>query len=239
VIKTFILLLFSFPLLAAVTVKVDLGPSVNQGELTEASLSVISTEGMELQKLKGQTIGKTMYFYDVSPIGAQAKVIFIQVPNGSTIEGTVDGKQVVLDWSGTEIIPTEAPKELIFGTFDVPKNIKWALWITVGLAIALLAFFAGRAIFLKQKRKRTVKERLKRLKSEILERKSYEEVVELWKQKHEIIKTFPHIKGPFDSLQETLNRHQFKPRQSESEKIEVMESYRKFCRSVEGGFIGI
>ncbi|HXH74000.1 MAG TPA: hypothetical protein VNJ08_03495 [Bacteriovoracaceae bacterium] len=216
--------------------------SFTQGELAQTSLRVESSEGIDLRQFKGQTFGKTVYFYDVEPTGtgqAEAKVIFVKVPEAPEIQDALGTEQVVLHWGSISVKSTEGAKTLLFGTFEVPEKSEWIIWVVIGLLLTLSLGLGGWVIYKKRKQKLLEKQRILTLKDEVLGCRNYEDIVALWKRKHLLIRQFSHIGEPFLKMEETLNRHQFKPKQSEAEKIEVVEAYRKFTRSVEGGFSGI
>jgi hypothetical protein len=96
--------------------------------------------------------------------------------------------------------------------------------------------------FTVKKRRKLLQEKMKiaqQLKMELLGGKNFEEVVVLWKKKRIFFEHFEHVREPFQKFELVLNKYQFRPVQTETEKIEVMEAYRKFSRSVEGGFHGV
>lgn len=248
-IRLLFVFLFSLPAYSAIKVEMDFSASnVKQGELIESRLEIQNAENLQISKLKGQSIGKILYFYDISPLmkregaayyEAEAKVIFINTPKSKIVQEVVNGQDVELNIGNIEVMPTEGAKSLIFGKFSVPERATWIIWAISGVLIAIILGLLGWSVTRTFKRKRKEKQRLVDLKNEILGCRNYEEVVNLWKKKHQLFKEFPHIEDSFLKLEEILNRYQFKPRQSETEKIEVVESYRKFSRSVEGGFSGL
>lgn len=221
---------------------------IHQGQLTETRLQIQNPGNFQLQTMKGVTVGKIVHFYDLSPLvkregtdyyESSAKIIFVKVPEAKGIQDTVSGQEVSFYWGDILVEPTEAGRSLIFGTFSVPERTAWVIWLIAGLLGTALVGFGGWRLSVKMKRKREEKNRVLALKNEILNCRNYEDVVNLWTKKHTLIKEFPHIKESFMKMEDVLNRYQFRPRQTETEKIEVVESYRKFSRSVEGGFNGI
>jgi len=98
-------------------------------------------------------------------------------------------------------------------------------------------------VFLKFQKKAKLKEEKRKyaqqLKMELLGCNNYEDVLILWKKKRIYLQSFEHIAEPFHKFELVLNKYQFRPNQTETEKIEVMEAYRKFSRSVEGGVYGV
>lgn len=250
-IKYLLCLLFSLPVYSAITLEIQsAAPMVNQGELIEVNLGIQtdSASKLELQKLKGSTVNETIYFYDISPLfrkedgkklEAQAKIIFVKVPETQNITGNLNGEVLKVNLSGLQINQTEGAQGYQFGNFEVPrpsKVMEWMLGIVLTLALLLAA---GTPLWQKIKRKKAQKLKMQTLKAQILGCRTYEDVVELWKAKHQHLSVFPHVKEPFTKLEEVLNKYQFKPRQSEEEKQQVLEAYRRFTNAVEGGFVGI
>jgi hypothetical protein len=243
VIRFVLLALLSFSAYSADKVEMDFSAQdFNQGELIETRLQRVETSTFEWKNLKGQTIENTLYFYDLSPVSqyeAKAKVIFTKIPESYEIQSKIDGKQIIFNWGGIKINPTEPDNSFIFGTFDISEKMLWGLWSTIAFLGISLFSFAAWIIFRRFKLRKKKKERLLILKNEIMGCRNYEDVVNLWKRKHILLNEFPHIDEAFHKMEEILNLHQFKPKIAEAEKIEVVESYRKFSRSVEGGFNGI
>lgn len=242
-------LLISLPAFAAVRVDLEFASSeLVQGDPTEARLTIDESSTLPVQSLKGKTIGKVLYFLDVSPLmkregapvfEAQAKVIFVKPPESQGASEVLGGQEIILNWGKLSVRPVEASQELIYGEFTVPEKVRWLLWVGLTVLIVGAAFFVGRFTYRRVSSKRALKARRDALKQEILGARNYEDIVELWKKKQTYFKEFPHVRDAFDKFEEVLNRHQFKPRQSEAEKIEITEAYRKFLRSVEGGFSGV
>lgn len=248
-IRLLLCLLLSFPAFSAVVVEMHFStPAVKQGQLAEARIQIQNGENFKVNLLKGKTIGKTVYFYDVSPLikrqgteylEATGKVIFIKVPNDKSVQETVSGEEINLLWDNVIIEPTVGEKSLIFGDFTIPEKFQWIFWpLIVLLSLGVLGAI-GWKVAKRVRLKSEKKNRRLAMKKEILGCRNYDDVVSLWMKKHLLLEEYPHIREAFHKMEEVLNRHQFKPRQSEAEKIEVVESYRKFTRSVEGGFNGI
>lgn len=248
-IKLLFLMLFSLSVFAEIKVEMDFSETTfSQGQLVRSKLQIAPSGQLNLSMFKGQTIGKTVHFYDVGPIikrentntfEADARVIFIKVPEGHQIQETIGTEPVTINWGAIKVLPTQESPQLLFGTFEVPARVRWVAWLIIILCSSISIGCAVWIILRKVNKKKLEKRRFLDLKNEILGCRNYEDVVALWKRKHILMKEFPHVREPFLAMEETLNKHQFKPRQSEAEKIEVVESYRKFTRSVEGGFLGI
>lgn len=250
-IKFLILLLIAFPVYSSVRIELSADVSVvNQGELTEVALKIHSdlNTSLELQKLKGTSFGGVIYFYEISPLlrkegsptlYADARIIFVKVPEGTTIKSSFEGRSMEMELIDLEVRPTEAAQNYQFGNFEIPLTSRFVAGVVIILVVLILSLLLALPLLRKIQDKRRHKIMLRKLKSEVLECKAYDDVVELWKAKHLYLETFPHIKEPFHRLEEVLYKYQFKQFQSQQEKQEVIESYRKFVASVEGGFIGI
>lgn len=250
-IKLLILFLTIAPAFSASELKLEINESiVQQGEILEVSLQAKpeALKGLELQKLKNQQFADTIYFLQISPLmsksgneylEAEARVIFTQVPKTNQITGKLGENSLSISWNPVEITPTEASQELIFGSFEIPERKRFIFWIIVSIALLIPFGVAGWYFFRKLKNRRLEKERIASKKAEVLNCRNYDDIVQLWKNKHEYFQLFPHIMEPFQKLEMVLNKHQFKPQQTEQDKKEILESYHKFSRAVEGGFLGI
>lgn len=222
-------------------------PVVKQGSLTDAVIRLDgeSVQQVELQKLKGVSLANTVYLYQVSPLirsgdtfEAEAKIIFLKVPESKPVMHKFGDKDVTVTWSDVEVQATEAPAQFLFGQFEIPGRRKLLQWfialISLGLIIVGIYKFRQRS-----RNKNEVRKRKAELKDKILSAREYDDVVKLWQQKPVLIKDFPHLGEPFKELEIVLFKYQFKPSQNEAEKTEVMKAYRDFLNKVQGGFNGI
>lgn len=251
--KIFVLLLtilISSNILAAARMEIIFpADKVKQGSLQKSlvKLDETSAQAIEIQKLRGQTLGETLYIHSVSPLlrkdggsvfEADATVIFVKVPEQNKITYKTPQTDIEVTWNQVEVVPTEAPQELLFGTFTVPSKTKLMTWflILITAIVLIVAGFKGRRHWLNKK---AVKTRKLETKAEILSAREFSDVVGIWKKKHILFREFPHIEEPFKDLEKVLYKHQFKPFQTETEKIEVMNAYREFTNRIEGGFNGI
>ncbi len=222
---------------------------VKQGALVRARMIVpLTAVNLPLQKLKGQNLSETIYFQQLSPLlrkdgaseyEADTQVIFLSVPQTTTVPGKIGDAEINVNWDQLTVIPTEVPKEMLWADFTAPdvlyKNWMWLVFVAIFLLIPYPAYLLWEKLsFKKNERKRKLA-----LMEEIKSCRSYDDVVALWKKKHSYLPTFPHLDGPFIDLEKTLFKVQFKPVQSESEKAEVMSAYQKFLTETEGGFRGI
>lgn len=251
-IKTFLVLLFFLPIYALANVRLDINfaeTKVKQGSLTDATVSIAADQlsSFELQKLKGQTLAKTLYFYQLSPwinqqaegrLQAQVKVIFVVVPTSTELHDKLETVDLDIHLSPVQVEPTEAAEKLLFGTFTVPKPVEVLRWILIALGILLIGGI-GWLIYKKFKLKADLRNQKRKTRDEIISAQTYEDVVSLWKKKHFYQQQFPHVADPFRDLETILFKYQFKPYQSEAEKDEVVQAYRKFVQNCQGGFHGI
>ncbi len=223
--------------------------SIQQGSLEQGVLQ-ISPEGFqELQgiNLQGSTIAKSLYFLQIGPwlrqensqsFNAEVTFVMIAVPQESLIRDQVKGKELEVELGQLTVRPTEPAPQLLFGTFSVPKKSNWLLWVSIILVGLGLGFF-GYKFWLKLRQKRQTKLKLKALKQELADAKSYDDVVMLWKKKTIYVEAFPQLEGSFRKLEETLFRYQFKPRQNEEERAIVLDAYRSFVQESQGALHGI
>ncbi len=222
---------------------------IKQGSFQSVLLKMdeSTAEKIDLQKLKGENIGETVYIQDVGPLAkmvdahyfeSTATIIFLKVPATDGLLYKTSKFEIPVKWSKILVIPTEAGKELLFGSFTLPQKVRIIFWLfgTIFLVIIFLIIFNFRK---KWQAKKAIKFKRNNLKDEILSAARYEQVVNLWKNKHSFISQFPHLDEPFKVLEQVLFKYQFKPHQSEQEKAEVVKAYKEFKNKIDGGFNGI
>lgn len=216
--------------------------TVNQGSIVKARLSLDadSFQQLDVQKLKGQTLAETIYLYSTDSfirrsgegwLDADANVIFVKPPESKQLTHKTGQTEIQLVLSDVEVIPTEVPQNFIFGDFSAPGNKKYFLWFMILIAV-LSATFIAYYLYGKFKQKRLKKINREALKSELLEVKSFDDAVNVWQKKQVYLKEFPALESDFLSFQSVLFKSLFKPKQSESEKIEVVNAYKSVSQSV-------
>ena len=222
---------------------------VKQGSIERAVIRIApeTMQKISLGKLKGATLGESIYLYDVDALSrragaevfeAEAKVIFVKVPTGSEVTDKSFGFGLPVRWSPLTITPTQEGQSLIFSNFDIPERSR-TLALT-GILLCLLLLGVGVFLFSKKlDRKRALKQNKLRLKTELLSAKSFEDLVVLWKNKSKYLDEFPQITEPFAHFETVLFKYQFKPTQTEREQADALDAYSTFVRNVEGGFDGI
>ena len=251
-IKYFVLFIILIPGLAigATALNLDFGKTeIKQGSIETAKiqLKADAVQRVSLQKLKGQTLAETIYFYDVSPLmrkegsdsfEAEAKVIFAKAPETNALGTKFGDEDLLVTWGNTQVSPTQVEQGFIFGKFEIPSRPKILLWFSIilGLGVLTYLFFWGRK---KYQFKTAQKKKLQELKRELLGATNYQEIVEVWKKKHKYLDNFPQIEDAFKGFETVLFKYQFKPRQNETEISQVTEAYREFVRKIEGGLNGI
>jgi hypothetical protein len=233
---------------------VDIGlefssPEIKQGSIVSAQIKVDASSAQEfpLQKIKSKTFAETIYIYDVGiPLRkegrpyfeADAKIIFVKVPESNQLSFTEDGQSFKVFWNEIKIIPTEVEKTFLYGVFSVPSRFQYITWILSALGILVLVtvgiWFYRKHIF-----KVAEKKKLSDLKNKLLKPVTYEEVVQVWMERQIFLTTFPKTEEAFRQFEQTLFKVQFKPKQSESEKEKVLDSYKQFLSSIKGLTDGI
>lgn len=246
--RIFFFLLFISIAHAEVSLRIHFpNPKVKQGSLASASIILDgqALQQFEIQKLRGQTLSDTIYFQSVGPLlkkdneySADIKLIIAKAPENHTVTGKIGQTDLSVNLMNIELLPTEAPKTFIFGTFEIPKEFKIFGWI-VGLIILGALVVVGYKIRNKLQSKAELKKKKISLKAEILNANTYEDIVVVWKKKFLYQETFPHINDAFKDFETVLFKHSFKPKQSELEKSEVVGAYKEFTSKIEGGFNGI
>lgn len=244
------ILLFSSQLFAAGTMQLEFsGQEIRQGALVRAKLFVPPESlNLPLRKLKGETLGETLYFHQLSPLlkkegslnyEAEVQVIFIKVPGNNNFTTQIGDHVFDLRWNSIEVFPVETPDQLIWADFTAPDffegNLFWVWILLLVLIITSASYYAWRKVSARM----TEKKRRLKLVSEFRACQNYDDVVNLWKKKRDYIKEFPHLDSYFIPFEEILFRYQFKPSQSENEKNEVLKAYRHLIDQSEGGFNGI
>jgi hypothetical protein len=248
---TYLLILFcSFEAFAVAKVNLKfLDAKVKQGSLVDAVIGLNSetTQKIQYNQLKGQTLGGSFYIYHAKPLmtkggwdslESEAKVIVVKIPENKPLLHKLQDKEFEVSWDSVEFIPTETPKEMIFGQFEIPSRsqiIKWFLIILGIAAVVGLGYF----IFNKLQGKKNLRKKRAGIKSEVTSATDYSHVVSLWQKKAYYLSEFPHLEEPFKKLELVLFKYQFKQSQSEAEKTEVMNAYREFVNDSQGGFSGI
>jgi hypothetical protein len=221
-------------------------PSVKQGEISEGKLIVKQTEGQSgLPVLKGKNIGKTLYLLNASPfmgkqgqLESEVKFIFFTVPQTNALLETVNGEEIFISWNNIEVIPTEASKTFLLGDFEIPSRKKILNWILIILGICLVT---GISLWVTNyfKKKKASKDKINKLKQELINCTSYEDIVLMWREKHRYLDIFPNIDSPFRTFEDVLFKYQFKSHRSEQEVAEVVSAYQKFKTEVLGVLNGI
>lgn len=241
----------SFSSLAAV-LKIDIRfpeGKIKQGAIVPVKLvfDLPASQGLPINKLIGQTLGNTFYVFKAKPLltkdnwtafESDAEIILAKVPEAKPVTYKSGNDEVMITWNDVEFVPTEAPKEMIYGTFEIPSRAQVMKWLSI-LVIVLVAVFAGWKIKLRLDLKKSLKVRKAAIRDEIVSAREYSDVVKVWQKKSNIIKEFPKVENHFKDLESVLFKYQFKPSQSESEKIEVMNAYRDFIAKSQGGFDGV
>jgi len=247
----FILLFLSFSSLAGV-LKIDIRfpeGKIKQGAIVPVKLlfDLPASQGLPINKIIGQTLGDTFYVFKAKPLltkdnwnafESDAEIILAKVPEAKPVSYKLGNDEVMITWNDVEFVPTEAPKEMIYGNFEIPSRAQVLKW-TLILAAILLVVIVGWKIKQKISHKKALKSRKAAIKDEIISAREYQDVVKVWQKKSQIIKEFPRIEGNFKNLETVLFKYQFKPSQSEAEKIEVMNAYRDFISQSQGGFDGV
>lgn len=243
-------LLFSLSVHASVAMHLDFhSPKVKQGHIESATIKLDETaiQNVELQKLVGSSWGDSIYLYSVGPLlrkngeanyQSEAKVIFLKSSVEQPLIHKINENEIQITWSNVEVIPTEAPKELIFGQFEIPSRKKIVIWLS-GLLFALLGTIAVLKYRKTVQNKKYQRKKKIELKNKVISATEYSQVVQIWQEKATILKVFPQLSEPFKTLETVLFKYQFKPSQMESEKAEVMTAYRTFVEQVQGGFDGV
>lgn len=245
-----ILFIISFSSLAAVKIEIRFkDQKIKQGTIVPATLvfDAESSQKLPLNKLVGETLGKAFYVYAAkslitkdnwSALESEAQVIVASIPESKPVEfkiGDVDG--MVL-WNDVEFIPTEANGKMIYGNFEIPSRAKIIQWVLIFVAIVVAAL-VGLKIKSRVSKKNAIKKRRAVIKEEIMAVRDYPEVVKVWQKKNEILREFPALETNFKNLESVLFKYQFKPSQSETEKLQVMNAWRDFVSQSQGGLNGV
>jgi hypothetical protein len=222
---------------------------ITQGQLHDVTLMLNeeAAQAIELQKLKGATLGESIYIFNVSPLmrkdgektfGAQGQIIFAKIPDKNEILHRLGDVDILVTWSEVKIQPTETNKQFIFEDFNIPGRvqiIRWLLIILIPTALLTVFWFLRKKWLIKKNI------RLKKLsiKNKLILVDDYQGIVEMWMNKSEIFEIFPHAVEPFKQFEKVLFKYQFKHSQTELEKSEVVEAYKNFLDQIKEGFNGI
>lgn len=222
---------------------------IKQGAIVPVKLllDLPASQALPLNKLIGQTLGGTFYIFKAKPFltkdnwtafESDAEIIVAKIPDAKPVVHKVGDNEVMILWNDVEFIPTEAPKEMIYGTFEIPSRAKIMKWLAI-LGGLILVLLVGWKIKKKIADKKALKSRRAAIKDEIVSAREYQDVVKIWQMKLRIVKEFPQIETNFKNFETVLFKYQFKQSQSETEKTEVMNAYREFINKSQGGFDGI
>jgi hypothetical protein len=224
-------------------------PKIKQGAVVPATLvfDAESSQKLPINKIVGETLGGHFYIYSAKPLltkdnwnafESEATVIVGKIPEAKPVSYKSGDNEVMVLWNDVEFIPTEAPKELIYGTFEIPSRAKILKWISVLIGIIIVAL--GILKLKKHLNNKNALQKMRReLKDQVLSAKEYADVVNIWQKKSQILKVFPSLEDHFKELEVVLFKYQFKQSQTESEKSQVMTAYREFINKSQGGFNGI
>ena len=225
------------------------GAKIKQGAIVPVKLvfDLPASQGLSVNKILGQTLGGNFYIYKAKPLltkdnwtafESDAEIILAKVPESKPLIYKSGENEVIITWNDVEFIPTEAPKEMIYGNFEIPSRAQILKWVGVLVVILFLLGF-GWKIKLIMSHKKELKSRKAAIKNEIVSAREYHDVVKVWQKKSIIVREFPKIEMNFKNLEAVLFKYQFKPSQTEAEKIEIMNAYRDFVDKCQGGLDGI
>ena len=233
---------------------VDIGlefsvPEIKQGSLTSALIKIDAVGAQEVppQKLRSKTFADTIYIYEMgTPIRkegrpyfeAEAKIIFIKVPETNELSFAEDGKSFKIFWNAVTVLPTKADKSFMYGAFSAPARFqafKWGICLLCITLLLVLIFWINR----KYQSRAIRKKHLSDLKKKLIAPSNYFEIVDVWMNRQSYLTTFPLIEESFRNLEQKLFKVQFKPHQSEQEKEFIVESYKDFLISIKGPLDGI
>jgi hypothetical protein len=213
-------------------------PSVKQGEIAVGRLVVKKSDGQSiLGGLKGKNLGKTLYLLHVSPfmgkqghLESEAKFIFLAIPQANNVSEVINGEEVLISWDNIEIIPTEPPKSFLLGNFEIPARRKIVQWLLIilGTASVLGFIFYFNKFYSKSKKSKI---QLDHIKKQLMDCKTYDDIVMMWGRKHDYLTSFPKLEQSYKNFEQVLFKYQFKPQIAESEIMEVIAAYNKFKTS--------
>lgn len=245
-----ILITFTLSVLGAPIVQMDFeAPILKQGKIERATLTLSkdAAQSIELQQIKGISIEETLYLYQIGPLvmtegsnelSAEAQVIFLKVPETHSVKYKTGGSDIVFQWNNVEVRPTEASSQLIFSQFDIPSRPQILIWF-LGTLLILIMWLAWFKYSKQIKYKKGLRQRKLKLRNELFEATDYQQIVRIWMNRDDYLKTFPEIVDHFKSFEKTLFKYQFKPVQTDSEKSEVCSAYQSFITNIRGGLSGI
>lgn len=221
--------------------------NLGQGEPVEVRLIPDDDAlNFNLQKLKGQKLGNTLYIQRVSPLiktqgssyESSALVVFVNIPKGSELKTRLGDESIVFFWDDLTVRPTETKKEFTYTAFSIPGRKKILFWslLILGLVGALgLSYYLYKIYDLKKKRN----DLRQKLGQEFLGADNYHSVVEIWKKKIFYLNEFPELSDHFKLFEKKLFEYQFRPHLTEREMNEVMRAYRDFVTTSQGVLNGI
>jgi hypothetical protein len=241
--------LISFNVLSATNLDLIVeSKEVIQGEIVSAKLTSKNAAGgaIPTTSLRGKKISQTLYIHHLSPFlgregqgyfEAQAKVIFIKVPESNTITEKSGTDELIISLGDVKVTPTSA-EGFQFSDFKIPEQINYFIWLILLGLLVLFSYFIRR-YFIKIKTKKQMRERKQQLIHDLFSADSFQKVVAIWTAKARFLREFPGLEAPFAQLETILFKYQFKPTQSETEKQAVMDAYEVFKQEAKGATSGI
>lgn len=238
-----ILLLFLFVLgssWAKTTLELStLLPEVKQGSITDCQISIKESEGKStLAGLAGSEFGKTIYMISIEPfvlqngtLVANARVVFEKVPASELVSEIIDGNEITITLKKIKVLSSKPAQSFLFGDFEVSGKVSLLKWIilTISVMILGLILFRWRNKYLI---KNQIKHKKRRLKAQLLKPVSYDDIVEVWKNKHDYLNEFPDLDSAFKKLEQTLFKYQFKSQRNEIEITQVLIAFDHFRNDV-------
>ncbi len=210
---------------------------VPQGSMINVELQIINDDGnFDSTQLENKSFGDSLYFHKAEK--NLATVIIFDEPKGEIVGNIERGDIVNFKLVNFHFQKTDAGNEMIFEDFQI-SNDKYLIYSL----IFIIAGFLLSYVYFLLKKKNKIKNEKKRqqinLKEKIFSAKKYEDIVEIWKTKNIYFSEFPVIQDQFQKFELILFKYMFKPQINEVEKIEVLESFKKFQRNIESYLNGI
>lgn len=243
-------MIFNFHLgYASINVELSsLQPNIKQGNIESVTLSmgVEAAQKIDWPKLKGQTLGETIYLYDAEPIihkqdsgkfESKIKIIFTTVPKEGVVVFKAQNQEVSMILKNLNVIPATSDK-FIYNQFELPFKLNVFL-----ATVSILASFVILGLVWigvrRYKTSQSQKQIKHKVRLELTSASTYDEVIKIWYRRDLYLKRFPEISESFRSFEQKIFPFIFRPNISEIEKTKVLENYREFVSIISEVLDGI
>lgn len=192
-----------------------------------------SVAGYYGQPIDNKRVGDELYI--VSMDSEAAEIIFLKKLSSSSLK--LDEENTIV-WSPIELKEVSMPQgiSLIEQSLNFGANRTWIIILT---ALAIISGILAKFYLSHYRPKLIERKRKTEVKNKLFSASSFEEVTEVWRQKHQLIQMFPNIEEAFVRFEVDYYKIAFRPDISEEDKKSIEKKYQNFLDQVRGVNFGI